>query len=93
MTLTRTEGTRSTNLWWKNMNDKPKDDMQPIVIDRAAFRAHWPTGPVLLCKRHANGLVAIGEALGSHTHLESYVGEERCISCLNAAKSFIRGGW
>jgi hypothetical protein len=36
----------------------------------ADVRVHWPSGPVEVCPRCANKLVAVAEALGTHVHVE-----------------------
>lgn len=59
-------------------------------IEKSAVRVHWATGPVLACIRHANALVNIGAALGTHVHVEPYDGDEPCINCVNEAKKHDR---
>lgn len=52
----------------------------------ASIIAHWATGPVHCCLKHANYLKNISTALGYHTHLEPYSGDEQCQNCLNEDK-------
>jgi len=42
---------------------------------------HWPTGPVTVCLRHAQQLVARGRALGTYIYSEEIAKISNCKNC------------
>ncbi len=44
---------------------------------------HWPTGPVACCPKHAQGLVALSNMLGSHIAVTKLEDKAECSNCKN----------
>ena len=53
--------------------------------------AHWPTGPVFVCEKHANQLKGLGETMGWHVHTES-LPEAVIVACKNCEREALKGG-
>ena len=47
---------------------------------------HWATGPVNCCDLHANGLLRLGEMLGTHVAVTKLESEAECSNCVNENK-------
>jgi hypothetical protein len=54
---------------------------------RATVAAHWPTGPVPCCVKHAGGLVRVGRAMGVHVAVTPLAVPVECANCVNEAKA------
>ena len=52
----------------------------------ASCVAHWATGPVNCCEKHARGLVALGNILGTHVAITKLEEEAECVNCKNESK-------
>lgn len=53
----------------------------------ATHIAHWPTGPVNCCERHANDLVKLSNFLGSHLAVTIPAEDgSTCKNCENEAR-------
>ena len=66
---------------------KNEKQIKKLIIFPAPFVAHWATGPVECCDRHAKHLVGLGSFMGTHvvvTHNENINGE--CSNCINESK-------
>lgn len=54
----------------------------------APFLAHWATGPVACCEKHANGLVKLGGFMGSHVAVTVNTDESlECSNCKDEAEN------
>ena len=53
------------------------------VVSDATYVAHWATGPVYACETHANQIVALGRALGSHVAVTFAEPGHECSNCKN----------
>lgn len=58
--------------------DAPEDITYP-----AECIVHWPSGPVYCCRRHGEGLVALGNVMGSHIAMTTLDKPANCVNCVN----------
>jgi hypothetical protein len=49
--------------------------------------AHWSTGPVPACEKHALALVGLGRFMGLHVALTHLDEPAECANCVNEAKN------
>lgn len=49
--------------------------------------AHWPSGPIALCRSHLLWLLHIGEVMGTHVVVTKLTHEQDCINCVIANKT------
>ena len=61
--------------------------LEEKVLFPAPFLAHWCTGPVECCEKHANSLVSLGQFMGTHVHISDNPNlEGECLNCINENK-------
>ena len=46
---------------------------------------HWSTGPVATCDKHARGLMALGNMLGTHVAVTKLTQTTECSNCKSEA--------
>jgi len=54
-----------------------------MKIEKAIYRAMWPSQPVNVCAKHAQALTNIGAAMGLQVPLLTLLTDEDCINCTN----------
>jgi hypothetical protein len=57
----------------------------------ATCEAHWSSGPVASCDKHAQEIVGLGRFMGLHVPLTTLTEPKECANCLNEAKEQSRG--
>ena len=67
------------------------DERNAMTTDFPATKtAHWPTGPVFCCDRHAQALERIGSALGMQLAITHAVPDDaECVNCRNEAVKYL----
>ena len=55
-------------------------------VHPATCEAHWSTGSVPCCDRHARKLVGLGRFMGLHVPLTQLTEPAQCTNCVNEAK-------
>lgn len=51
----------------------------------ATCDAHWASGPVPCCERHAKEIVTLGKFMGVHVPLTKLLEPAECTNCCNEA--------
>ena len=57
--------------------------MEKEIKYPATCTAHWATGPVDCCEKHAKQIVALGNAMGTHVAITKLEKESECLNCKN----------
>lgn len=63
------------------------EKLEKEVLFPAPYLAHWVTGPVACCRKHADDIVKLGAFTGAHVAITENPNEkDECSNCIDENK-------